>query len=57
MLDEIFETRQNLLMTQQTSQKQRVTTQLNASTEPEGKLTQMVVIIEIKERGWTRFLN
>jgi hypothetical protein len=57
MLDEIFETRQNMLMTQQTSQKQRVTTQLNASTEPEGKLTQMVVIIEIKERGWTRFLN
>jgi len=57
MLDEIFEIRQNLLMTQQTSQKQRVTTQLNASTEPEGKLTQMVVIIEIKERGWTRFLN
>tara|TARA_B110000285_G_C15055180_1_gene579174 strand:+ start:992 stop:1165 length:174 start_codon:yes stop_codon:yes gene_type:complete len=57
MLDVIFETRQNLLMTQQTSQKQRVTTQLNASREPEGKLTQMVVIIEIKERGWTRFLN
>jgi len=57
MLNVIFETRQNLLMTQQTSQKQRVTTQLNASTEPEGKLTQMVVIIEIKERGWTRFLN
>jgi hypothetical protein len=57
MLNVIFETRQNLLMTQQTSQKQRVTTQLNASTEPEGKLTHMVVIIEIKERGWTRFLN